>query len=372
MLSASWRSVVYFIAQHDVMNYTNLKIKSLPWAVLLLAGLCSTVPVVADTTDRDNLLNIYSARKEQLIKPLLDQFSANTGIKINLVTGKADALLARLKTEGKNTPADVLLTTDVGRLHHAHRAGLLQTVNSDTLRNKIPSRYRDPANHWFGLSLRARVFMVSDTAYRAGIGNHLKDYEDLADPRWKGKICIRSSSNIYNQSLVASLIENIGAAQTLDWAKKLTGNFARQPTGGDRDQILAAAGGLCDIAVANTYYLAMMLNGNNDEQRKAAQSIHVIWPNQSNRGAHINISGIGVTTHAANRSGARALAEFLVGDAAQQWYARVNNEFPVVATAQMNEDLFNWSEVKHDAMPLARLGELNIEAVKLMDKSGWR
>lgn len=340
------------------------------WCGILLISVCVSLPAAAES--EHGALNIYSARKEQLIKPLLDRWSRATGVKVNLVTGKADALLARLKTEGENTPADVFLTTDVGRLFQAQRAGLLQAIDSAVLRANIPAQYRDPDGHWFGLSLRARVFVVPSAAYDAGVGEHLRDYEDLADARWKGKICIRSSSNIYNQSLVASLIENNGAEATFAWAQKLVGNFARPPTGGDRDQILAAFGGLCDVAVANTYYLAMMLRSKNDEQRKAAQAMRIIWPNQGNRGAHINISGAGVTASSSHRANAIALIEYLAEDEAQKWYADVNSEFPVARSVKAAAPFASWNGFRRDTLPLARLGALNIEAVKLMDRAGWR
>lgn len=335
-----------------------------------------TVAAAPLATASDKPINIYSARKAQLIQPLLDRFSEASGYKINLVTGKADALLARLRTEGADTPADVLLTTDVGRLHQAKQAGLLQALKpgaeSDVLREKIPARYRDPDGHWFGLSLRARVIMLAERARNADTDAHLRDYEDLADPRWRGKICIRSSSNIYNQSMVASLISHLGEKQTQAWAQGLVKNFARSPTGGDRDQILAAAGGLCDIAVANTYYLAMMLNGNDDAQVRAARMMHVVWPNQDGRGTHINISGAGVTAASSNRRGATALLEYLVGDEAQRWYAETNNEFPVIPGVIVKEVLPGWGSFKRDTATLSRLGELNAEAVKLTDRAGWR
>lgn len=336
---------------------------------LIVASACVFIapPVAADKQP----VNIYSARQAQLIQPLLERFTVATGYEVNLVTGKADALLERLKIEGANSPADILLTADVARLNQAKRGGLLQPVSSDVLTARIPSRYRDPDGRWFGMSLRARVIMVAERAY-ADLSPHLRDYEDLADLRWRGNICIRSSSNVYNQSLTASLLARHGEGATLAWAQNLVNNFARAPTGGDRDQILAAAGGLCDIAVANTYYLAMMLHGNNPAQRKAAQAVRVIWPNQDNRGAHINVSAAGVTTAATNKDGALALLEFLTDKESQSWYAAVNNEFPVVASAKVDEALPGWNDFKRDTIGLSRLGELNTLAVKLMDRAGWR
>ena len=352
-------------------NYTSkCRLSLQQWCTL--AVVCVTTVFATSSVGANQEINIYSARKEQLIKPLLDRFTDATGIKVNLITGKAGALLSRLKTEGRNTPADILLTTDVGRLNQAQQAGLLQTVDSTVLQQRIPSQYRDPDNQWFGLSLRARVFVVTDAAYKGDVGAHLKNYEDLADLKWRGRVCIRSSSNVYNQSLVASLIAHNGYEKTFLWAQRLVKNFARPPTGGDRDQILAAAGGLCDIAVANTYYLAMMFTGNNAQQRTAAQNMRIIWPNSDNRGTHINISGAGLTKYSAHRDSAIALIEYLSEDDAQKWYASVNYEFPVVDGIKVSEVYAGWNDFKRDTIPLARPGKLNTEAVKLMDKAGWR
>lgn len=314
-------------------------------------------------------VNIYSARQEPLIKPLLDRFSARHGVQVRLVTGKADALLARLKLEGRDSPADLLITTDAGRLYRAKQAGLLQPVESETLAANIPPRYRDPENHWFGLSLRARTILaVAGKADTAALAR----YESLADPAWRGRICIRSSDNIYNQSLVASLIHANGAAATLAWAKGLVANFARAPAGGDRDQILAAAGGLCDVAVANTYYLAMMLQSNNPAQREAAKKIRVVWPNQRDRGVHINISGAGVTRAAKHRDEAVALLEYLAGADAQRWYGEANNEYPVLDGIAPGAVLQSWGEFKADDIHLELLGRLNRDAVELTNRAGWR
>ncbi len=314
-------------------------------------------------------VNIYSARQESLIKPLLDRFSARHDIKIRLVTGKADALLARLKLEGKNSPADLLITTDAGRLYRAKQAGLLQAVESATLASDIPARYRDPDHHWFGLSLRARTILTVAGKVDAAA---LTRYESLADPVWRGRICIRSSDNIYNQSLVASMIHANGAEATLAWAKGLVANFARSPGGGDRDQILAAAGGLCDIAVANTYYLAMMLQSGHPAQQAAAQKIRVVWPNQSDRGVHVNISGAGVTRSAQHFDEAVALLEYLAGAEAQRWYGETNNEYPVRDGIAPGAVLQSWGDFKADDIPLELLGRLNRDAVELTNHAGWR
>lgn len=330
--------------------------------IIGLALLVTSSVVFAD-------VNVYSARKEKLIKPLLDQFTQETGVKVNLVTGKADALLARLKSEGALTPADILITTDAGRLHRAKEAGFLSDLNLDVLAKKVPANYRDKDNQWVGLSLRSRPIV-----YRKGGVDPatLSTYEALADPKFKGKICIRSSSNIYNQSLVASMIASDGEAATLNWAKKFVKNFARPPKGGDRDQIKAVANGECDIAVVNTYYLAGMLQSKSAEQVEAAKKIAVFWPNQNNRGAHVNVSGAGIVKSSKNKAVAIKLIEFLVSDGAQQWYAQANHEFPIRSGIQASKTLNDWGVFKADNLNLSKLGDLNAQAVRLMDKAGWK
>ncbi|SCZ68343.1 Fe(3+) ABC transporter substrate-binding protein [Thiohalomonas denitrificans] len=314
-------------------------------------------------------VNLYSARKENLIKPLLDRFTEESGIEVNLVTGKADALLKRLEVEGRHSPADLLLTTDAGRLHRAKEAGVLQPMQSDALEQVIPDTYRDPEGYWYGLSVRARpILYVKDKVDP----QELSTYEDLADPRWKNRVCIRSSSNIYNQSLVASMITSRGQEATQQWADTFVKNFARKPAGGDRDQIAAAAAGMCDIAVANTYYLGVMLHSDDPAQREEAEKVAVFWPNQEGRGTHVNVSGIALTAAAGNRDNAQRLMEFLVSDEAQAWYAEVNHEYPVKADVAWSETLQSWGSFKADDVNMAKLGEYNAEAVKLMDRAGWR
>ncbi|MDZ7735214.1 MAG: Fe(3+) ABC transporter substrate-binding protein [Gammaproteobacteria bacterium] len=318
-------------------------------------------------------VNVYSARIESLIKPLLDRFTEETGIKVNLVTGKADALLQRLEAEGRNTPADVLITTDVGRLHLAKERGLLRGVESGVLDTHIPVQYRDPDNTWYGLSLRSRVIVYSHD--RVDPAN-LSTYEALADPEWKGRLCIRSSSNVYNQSLVASLIAHSGMEATQQWAKGVVQNFARDPQGGDRDQIKAVAAGQCDIAVVNTYYLAGMLASSQESEVNAAMAVEVFWPNQpghgDGRGTHVNISGAGVTKPARNREEAVRLLEFMLSDEAQSWYADKNFEYPVKAGIKANAILRQWGDFKADDLNLSKLGEFNPEAVRIMDRAGWK
>lgn len=314
-------------------------------------------------------VNVYSARQEALIKPLLDRYTAETGVKVNLVTGDADPLLQRLRAEGDNSPADVLLTVDVARLIRAKELGVLQRVQSAVLDQAIPETYRDPDGQWYGLSLRARVVVYAKDRVDPA---ELSTYAGLADPKWKGRICVRSSQSTYNQGLVAALIAHLGAARTEAWARDLVANLARPPQGGDRDQVKAVASGQCDLAIVNTYYLGGMLASDQAAERDAAAKVAVFWPDQAGDGAHVNVSGAGVTRAARNRDEAVKLLEFLAGEAAQSWYAEANNEYPVRPGVAMSEALRGFGEFRADALPLSQLGALSAEAVLLMDRAGWK
>lgn len=335
--------------------------------VALLSGLMLSMSPSFAAADEE--VNLYSARKEQLIKPLLDKFTTQTGIKVNLVTGKADALLKRLSVEGKNSPADLLITTDAGRLHRAKTAEVLQSIDSETLNSAVPEHLRDPESYWFGLSVRARpIFYVKGKVDPS----ELSTYEALGDEKWAGRVCIRSSGNIYNQSLVASLIAANDIEKTESWAEKFVGNFAQPPKGGDRDQIKAAAAGICDIAIANTYYYGGMLTSGDQGQVDAANKVAIFWPNQDGRGVHVNVSGIAMTKAAKNVDAATKLMEFLVNAESQAWYAEVNSEFPVVEGVEQGELMKQWGGFKADKLNLSVLGKNNADAVKLMDRVSWK
>ena len=326
-------------------------------AICLLAQ-----PAAADT------VNIYSSRGEALIKPILERFTETSGIDVNLVTGKTKALMQRLRAEGRNSPADILLTTDAGNLGAAQQAGLFQPATSEILQERIPAKLRDPENHWFGLSQRARVLVYNPKTVD---GTTLTRYEDLTAPELANRICVRSSGNIYNQSLLASMIAHSDSANAEAWAKSVRGNMARKPQGNDRGQIKAVAAGECDVAIVNSYYLGVMLNGSDAEQLVAAQAVTLLYPNQDDRGTHINISGAGVTQHAPNKDNAIKLLEFLAGDEAQHWYAETNNEYPAVPGVALSATVANWGEFKADELSVAKLGELNAEAVRAFDRAGW-
>lgn len=329
---------------------------------LFITGLISTGLMAQE-------VNVYSARKEALIKPILEQFTSETGIKVNLITGKADALISRMKNEGKYSPADVLVTTDVGRLYRAKEQQLLQKVNSPVLDKAIPVNLRDSDNQWYALTLRARPIMYAKDRVSA---EDLSDMASLTDKKWKGKICIRSSGNIYNQSMVAAMIEIQGEEKTLQWATDFVKNFARPPKGGDRDQIKAVAAGQCDIAIANTYYLAGMLADADSSNGKAAGKVSVFWPDQKGSGAHVNISGAGVAKHAPNAKAAKQLLEFMVNENSQQWYAEKNQEYPVRKGVNWSPVLKSFGQFTPQQIALEKVGERNAQALKLMDKANWK
>lgn len=314
-------------------------------------------------------VNVYSARKEALIRPLLDAFSADSGIEVRLVTGKAGQLHERLAAEGRNSPADVFLTVDAGNLHRAREAGLLRPVRSDVLEAAVPARWRDPEGHWFGFSLRARVLVYAADRVAPG---ELSTYEALADPIWRGRILVRSSGNIYNQSLIASLIAANGAEATEAWARGLVANMARTPKGGDTDQIRAVAAGEGDVAIANTYYYGALAASDDPADRAVVAATGVFFPNRDGRGTHVNVSGAGICAHAPNGDAALALLEHLAGPEAQEAFARLNHEFPVRAGVPVSGAAAAWGDVRMDDLPLAALGARNREAIELADRAGWR
>lgn len=337
------------------------------WITFPVAFIVVTL-LSASTLSADQV-NVYSARKEALIKPVLDIFTEKTGIKVNLITGKADALLTRLKLEGSASPADVFITVDAGRLHRAKEAGVLQTTKSPTLEKVIPQNLRDVDGHWFGLSQRARPIFYAKARVNP---DELSTYEALGDEKWKGRICMRSSNNIYNQSLVASMMDAIGEDATQAWVKQLVGNFAKPPTGGDIDQLKAVKAGVCDVAIANTYYFGRLANSQRKSERSVVEKLAIYWPNQDDRGTHVNVSGAGITTHAKNAQNGLKLIEFLASAESQEWYSAVNNEYPVVKGVVVSETLKAWGEFKQDTVDLVTLGVNNRSAVELMDRAGWR
>ncbi|RUO37791.1 Fe(3+) ABC transporter substrate-binding protein [Aliidiomarina shirensis] len=314
-------------------------------------------------------VNLYSSRNEGLIKPLLDEFTAETGIQVNLLTGSGSGLLSRLQSEGANTPADLFLTVDAGSLHRAKEADLFQPVTSATLNDAIPDHLRDSDRHWYGLSMRARPVFYSLERVNP---EEITDYLSLADEKWRGRICVRSSDNIYNQSMVAAMIAHHGEAATEEWARGLVANFARNPVGGDRDQIHAVASGQCDIAIANTYYFGGMSLSDDATNQDTVSKVAIAWPAQDTTGVHVNVSGIGLLKNASNEENALRLIEFLAQTSSQTWYAEANSEYPVNPAAPWSETLESWGEFTADDISMSVLGENNAIAVRLMDRAGWR
>lgn len=333
---------------------------------LALAALACTL--VAGTVEAAEV-NVYSARKDHLLKPVLDEFTKQTGIKVNLLSAGEDQLLERLKNEGKDSPADLFITTDVAHLHKARVAGVLQPVQSKALTEAIPAAYRDPQGYWVGLSARARVVFYAKDRVKP---SDITTYEDLADPKWKGRICVRSSSSTYNQSLLAGMIAVNGPAKAEAWAKGIADNMARKPQGGDRDQIAAVAAGQCDIAIANTYYYGGMVNSAKAEEREAAAKVGIAFPNQQGRGTHMNVAGAGVAASAKHKAEAVQLLEFLAGPDAQRLFAEANNEFPVRPGVKPSPTVAAWGKFKGEDINVAMLGENSAEAVRIFDRVGWR
>jgi iron(III) transport system substrate-binding protein len=314
-------------------------------------------------------INIYSARHYNTDQLLYDTFTRNTGIKVNLIEGKDDELVERIRSEGRNSPADLLMTVDAGRLWRADQSGILSPVNSRILQQQIPASLRHPQGHWFGFSKRARVIMYNKNKVSQ---NQLSTYEDLANPKWKGKIITRSSTNIYNQSLVAALIAIHGDKKAEEWCRGLVANFARPPQGGDTDQIKAVAAGVGDIALVNTYYLARLGQSDKQDERNIFNQIGVFFPNQSGRGTHVNISGAGVIKTSKNRNSAVQFLEYLAGSTAQRYFAQGNNEYPVVANTPISPIVSNFGNFKSDTLSVAVYGQNNRRAVQIMDRAGWK
>ena len=298
-------------------------------------------------------------------------FASCSRIQVNLIEGGSDELIERVRSEGINSPADILVTVDAGRLWRAEEADILQPIESEILEDRIPSSFRHPDGLWVGLSKRVRGMVVNPEA----VENYEElTYEDLAEPKFEGRVCIRSSNNIYNQSLVASMIETIGAEATEEWANGLVENMARDPQGGDRDQIRGVAAGVCDVAVVNHYYLAMMIKGDDEADLEAASKVEFVFPNQGEdeRGAHVNISGAGILKNAPNKENAVKFLEYLTTPEAQEYYIGGNNEYPINEEAEWADVLEEFGQYKSDAVNVSALGRNNPEAIRIMDRAGWK
>ena len=314
-------------------------------------------------------INVYSHRHYDTDKILFKTFEQKTGITVNVVTAKAEELVSKLELEGANTPADILLTSDIGNLYEAKEKVLLQPISSKVLETNIPLHVRDSQNEWFGLTKRARIFVYNPQKINP---NNLSDYLSLAKPEFKGKILTRTSTNAYNKSLLASIIANHGEEKATEFAKGLTENFARAPKGNDRDQISAVAAGDGDIAIVNTYYLGIMLNSKVGRDVETAKSVKIFFPDQKGKGTHINISGAGVTKYAKNKENAIKLIEFLSSIEAQQMFAEANYEYPVNPSVKASGTVASWGEFKEDTLSLNEVGKYNKKAVEVATKAQWK
>ncbi|SNT69389.1 extracellular solute-binding protein [Psychrobacter sp. LV10R520-6] len=315
------------------------------------------------TTNNDQVVTIYSSRNEQLIKPLLDKYTEETGVKIELITDKTGPLMARLQAEGTNTPADMLLTVDAGNLWQAAQQDLLQPVASTILESNVPAKYRDPKGQWTGLSLRARTIFYDPSKVDAA---ELSTYADLADPKWKGKLCLRTSKKVYNQSLVASMMEHLGEEKTEQVIRGWVDNLATDVFSDDTRMLEAIAAGQCEVGIANSYYYGRILD------EKPNFPVKIFWANQESTGTHVNISGAGVVANSDNPDGALKLMEWLSSDEPQGIYASADKEYPVKAGIDESDMLRSWGEFKKDDINVQKFGSLQTQAIQMMDKAGYK
>ena len=319
---------------------------------------------------QDNVVNIYSSRHYQTDEALYAGFTKQTGIKVNRIEAGEDALIERIRNEGERSPADVLVTVDAGRLWRAEQLGLFQPIRSKLLESRVPENFREPGGHWFGFSMRARVIAYNKDKVRPG---EIQTYEELAEPKWKGRVCMRSSTNIYNLSLMGALIDHLGAQRAEEWAKAVRANLAQEPKGGDTDQLKAVAVGQCDVTVSNQYYYARLARSEKTDERKVAERIGIVFPNQKTWGTHVNISGAGVLKHAPHRDAAVKFLEYLASDEAQRYFADGNNEWPVAANVKLDNPVLNaLGDFKRDRLNVAVLGRNQPSSQKIYDRVAWK
>ena len=333
---------------------------------LALAGLA----VAATAWSQESVVNVYSGRHYQADEALYAGFSKATGIKINRIEASEDAIIERIRNEGARSPADVMITVDAGRLWRAEQLGLFQPVKSATLEARIPESLRDPGGHWFGFSTRARVIAYSKARVQPG---EIKTYEELAEPKWKGRVCMRSSTSIYNLSLMGALIDHLGEARAEAWAKGVRANLAQEPKGGDTDQLKSVAAGQCDVTVSNQYYYARLARSAKPDEKQVAERLGIVLPNQASWGTHVNISGAGVLKHAPHREAAVRFLEYLASDEAQRYFANGNNEWPVVQSVKVDNPVLNaLGDFKRDRLNVAVLGKNQPSSQKIYDRVAWK
>lgn len=338
-------------------------------ALLVILVVFASCENGASKEESSKELNVYTHRHYESDQEIFKLFEDETGIKVNVINASADELIQKMVLEGPQSPADVLITVDAGRLHRAKEKDLLQSITSSMLDSVVPAYLKDEDNQWFALTKRARVIAYDKERVDS---SELSSYENLVDEKWNGRLLLRSSSNIYNQSLMASIVANDGEDEARLWAKAMVDNMARSPKGNDRDQVKAVASGEGDLAIVNTYYIGKMLVSNDKTELEAGQKVGIFFPNQEDRGTHINVSGAGVAKYAPNKANAIQFIEFLLSEKAQEVFASSNFEYPVNANVAMAELLKEWGDFKEDTLPLNKLGELNKRAVILFDEAGWK
>ena len=316
-------------------------------------------------------VNLYSQRHYAVDELQYKNFTEKTGIKVNVVKANADQLIERLKNEGDDSPADLFITVDAGKLYNARQAGVLQKISSENINENIISDLRDPDGFWAPITYRSRIIVYSNDRVKK---SDLNSYEDLANPKWKGRLLVRSSSNAYNQALMSSLVANLGSENTEKWSSAVVGNFARDPKGSDRDQVKAIAAGQGDIAIVNSYYIGLLLASEKEEEQNAGNSVSVFFPNQgeADRGSHINISAIGLTKSSPNKENAIKLIEYLTSEEAQEVYVNNSYEYPANSLVEPSDIVKSWGNFKIDKLNLNALGEFRPEALKIFDKTGWK
>lgn len=335
----------------------------------ILLGACAASTLWWTNVEAQQVVNVYNARHYGSDQQLWDGFKAATGIEVRVVSGDHDPLLQRLASEGQRSPADLFITVDAGRLHVAVEKGLFQPIGSELVHRTIPAHLRDPGDRWVGLSVRARVLIYNKERVKP---EELSTYEDLADPKWRGRILTRSSTNIYNLGLLGSLIEANGYDKTLAWCRGFVVNLARPPQGGDTDQIRAVAAGVGDVAISNSYYLGRLVGSDKPEDRAVAEKVGIFFPNQNDRGTHVNVSGVGLLAHAPNRANAVKLIEYLISPEAQRYLADVNYEYPANPQVPPGKVVASWGSFKQDTMNAAVYARRSREALMLADQCGWK
>ena len=339
--------------------------------VAIGAAGCGSAPAAPTQTQSGaKEVNVYTARHyPEIDDGIYKAFTDKTGIKVNIIKASGEELIQRIKTEGSSSKADIFFTADAGNLYIAKEAGLLQQIKSDILAKNIPANYRDKDNMWVGLTMRARVIVYAKDRVKP---EELSTYENLTDGKWKGKILVRSSSHVYNQSMMAAFIEINGEAKAKEWAQGIVNNMARKPEGGDRDQAKAIAAGVGDLAIMNTYYLGQMLQSKNQDEAKVAQQLGVFFPNQNTTGTHVNVSGAGLVKTSKNTDNAVKLLEFLSEAQAQKTFAEASNEYPVNPAVEPSATLKAWGTFKKQDINLSKLGENNKKALQLLNEVGWK